>query len=74
MILGISWGEILTLGVVPLVKWIVKYRGERKEKKLKEEAREAARKERLRLKANRLKRIEEAKENYQDIDPSKYEV
>lgn len=71
---AIPWGEILTLGVVPLVKWIVKYRGERKEKRLKEDAREAARKERLRLKANRQKRIKEAKENYDKIDPSKYEM
>lgn len=73
---SVPWKEILTFGVVPLVKWIVKYSAERKEKRLKAEAREAAKKERQRLKAHRLKRILEARKNqkWKDIDPSKYEV
>lgn len=74
MIMTINWANIISLGVVPLTKWIIEWSTERRDKRLREEARAAAEKERKRLKAQRLKRIKEAKENFDDIDPSKIEV
>lgn len=70
----VPWKEIISLGVVPLVKWIIEQAAKRKAQREEEEREDAEQAEKDRLKANRLKAIKDAKENFDDIDPSKIEV
>ncbi len=72
--MALPWASIITLGVVPLAQWAIEFAAKRRDKRKKEEAERAAELERQRLKAQTYKAIQDAKENYQDIDPSKYET
>lgn len=74
MIMGAPWGKIISLGIVPLTKWLIKYIAERRDKRKEELAKQLEEAEKARLKAQRIKATKDAKESYKDIDPSKYEV
>ena len=65
---------VITGGVVPLVKYFVKRRDRRQAERESAARDEERRLERIRLRAQTAQRIKEAKENFGDIDPSKYEV
>ena len=65
---------ILSVGLIPLVKYFTERHDRRQaEREHLERARERLA-ERRRLRAQTAQRIKEAKENFDDIDPSKIEV
>ena len=72
--MAIPWVSIISAGVVPLVKWAVKYGVKRRDEREQKEKEQAEEEERRRLKAQTARAIRDAKEGYQDIDPSKYNV
>jgi len=72
--MAVPWISIITGGIVPLVKWAVKYGSKRRDEREQKEKEQAEEEDRKRLRGQTARRIREAKEGYQDIDPSKYEV
>ena len=74
MIMGAPWGKIISLGIVPLTKWLIQLVVERRDRRKEELAKQLEAAEKARLKAQRIKATEDAKEGYKDIDPSKYEI
>lgn len=72
--MALPWTSIISLGIVPLVKWAVEFGVERRDKRKKKAKKRAKKAEKKRLKVQAHQRIKAAKEGYKDVDPSEYDV
>jgi len=72
--MAVPWTSIISAGIIPLIKWGIKFAADRKDKRKKEKQELEQEEERKRLRGQTARRIRDAKENYQDIEPSDYDV